>query len=80
MTELILHSTLLLAILGAYEWRLRSLSNKISNIPSRDEVIELIDLKLEVIKYINDDLKNSMIRLEKKIDSIYKKILGEPSE
>lgn len=73
--QLLLESSLLLAVIGAYEWRLRCIVNKVSSVPCRDEVERLIDLKLEVFKSRYDDLRDDIHRLEKKIDLLIAKNL-----
>lgn len=66
--QLLLQSSLLIAVISAYEWRLRIITNKVSKVPCRDEVERLVDLKLEVVKSRHDDLRDDIHRLEKKID------------
>ena len=68
MLELIIQGGLILVIIGGYEWRLRTLTARMSFAPSRNEVKELIDLKLEVVKVQHDDLREDIKRLETKID------------
>jgi hypothetical protein len=75
MKDLMIQSSFLLVIVGAYEWRLRNMAQKISNVPCRDEVGKLVDLKLEVVKYTNQDMRKDMHRLEKKLDLLISKLL-----
>lgn len=77
--QLLLESSLLLAVIGAYEWRLRCIVNKVSSVPCRDEVERLVDLKIEGVKSrhddLRDDIRDDIHRLEKKIDLLIAKNL-----
>jgi hypothetical protein len=68
MLELILQSALLLAVIGAYEVRLRGLDARLRKAVSGAEVERLIDLKLEVVKAQHEDLKEDLRRIEVKVD------------
>lgn len=68
MLEILVQGGLLVVIIATYEWRLRALTARMSYAPSRREVKELIDLKLEVVKSQHDDLRQDIHRLEAKID------------
>ena len=58
--------TIGLAYAGSVEVRLRKLSEK----PSRHEVIELIDLKQEAIKSVQEDIKEDTTEIKKKLDRL----------
>lgn len=73
MTELILSIAAAVAGLWAasLEWRLRNMSSKLDEKPSRSESAELIDLKLEGQKVLQQELKEDMSEVKSKIDRIY---------
>lgn len=79
-SQLLLQSSLLLAIVGAYEWRLRAITHKVSKVPCRAEVERIVDTKVEVVKLRHDDLREDIRylrevshRLEQKIDLLIAK-------
>jgi hypothetical protein len=59
------------SLIGAYVlWRVRKMEEKIDRAPSRDEVEEKIDAKLEVIKLDQETIKRDLQYMRLKIDKI----------
>lgn len=56
--------------LGSTEWRLRTMSSSLRRIPSRDDVLDIVDLKQEAVKQRQVDVKEDIQRLEAKIDKL----------
>lgn len=58
--------TIALAYAGSIEIRMRKLNEK----PSRREVAELIDLKQEAVKAIQEEIKEDTAEIKKKLDRL----------
>lgn len=56
--------------LGSMEYRMRKVVEKAEDKTSRKDVIELIDMKQEVVKAAHLDLKEDLNKIEKKIDKL----------
>lgn len=56
--------------LGSIEWRLRNVDEKMSEKPSRDEVEKDINLRLEVVKSIQADIKEDLKDIKHKLDNL----------
>lgn len=59
--------------LGANEYRLRSLQNKVNSTADRKEIHGLIDLKVESLKLMQGELKEDLKRIEHKLDKLLTK-------
>ena len=56
--------------LGSIEYRWRTMSNRIYTMPDKQEVRELIDLKQEVVKAMQIEVKEDISELKQKLDTI----------
>lgn len=57
-------------VLSYLVWRAKTIDTKLSRTMSRDDIMELIDMKLEPIKVQHNDLDDRLDRLEVKIDRL----------
>lgn len=56
--------------IGSIEWRIRNMSQRTMTMPTKREVKELIDLKQEVVKVMQSEVKEDIQELKHKLDSI----------
>lgn len=56
--------------LGSNEWRLRNMNNELKRTLDKDDIRDLIDLKQEVLRSEQQDIKEDLRRLEAKIDKL----------
>lgn len=68
-------STVVALWLGSVEWRLRGIHQHSRTLADKREVRELIDLKLESIRQMEQELRGDIRKLENKLDEIHKLLL-----
>jgi|DEB0MinimDraft_10_1074344.scaffolds.fasta_scaffold01596_19 polyhydroxyalkanoate synthesis regulator phasin len=61
-------------LFGSLEWRIRRMSDKISNLVDKDSMHEFVDLKTEIVRQSTKELKEDVHRLEAKIDKLLDKL------
>jgi len=61
-------------LFGSLEWRIRRMSDKISNLVDKDSMHEFVDLKTEIVRQSTKELKEDVHRLEAKIDKLPDKL------
>ena len=61
-------------LFGSLEWRIRRMSDKISNLVYKDSMHEFVDLKTEIVRQSTKELKEDVHRLEAKIDKLLDKL------
>lgn len=56
--------------LASIEWRLRSVDQKLRQVPSRREVNTQIDIKSEAIKVLQQEIKEDVKEIKEKLDRL----------
>ena len=56
--------------LGGIEWRMRSMDARLRDAPSRDEVNEAIEVRQEVVKAMQEEIKDDIKKMEHKLDEL----------
>ena len=59
---------IILLWLGSMEWRFRSMSETVRNLPDKEDVTHEIELKNESLKVLQNELKEDISRIERKLD------------
>ena len=72
MTDILVYiiTTIIGLWLGSVEYRIKTLMNKISELPDRTEVKDLIDMKGEGSKLLQKEIQEDVRRLETKVDKL----------
>lgn len=69
--------TLIGSYVGSIEWRLRTMDDRLRKAISKDDILELIDIKQESVEVLQKELKEDIRDINHKLDKIIDKQLSE---